>query len=209
MKMRTATAASVFALVLGAGGAAFACDGDTILLEDHFDTNSPVWSTTGEVNYTDGHIEMKIKPGVADKIFANPLYQDIDMCADMQVSAGSNMSSIYVGLAFWATDKDNLYTFQISPSGNAGVYRLKDGKWTTIVNDVKIDAVKGGRDKVNSLRVTTTGKDAVAYVNDAKVADFTGEPPEAGQHVGFVAQASDQSSATFQFDDVLVTAPMP
>jgi hypothetical protein len=207
--MRTALAASVVALVFGIGGAALACDGDTILLQDHFDTNSPVWSTTGSVEYTDGYIEMKIKPGVADKIFASPIYQDIDMCADMQVTAGSNMGSIYVGLAFWATDKDNLYTFQISPGGVAGVYRLKDGKWSTIVDDAKLDSIKTGRDKVNSLRVTTNGKDAVAYVNDAKVADFKGEPPEPGQHVGFVAQASDQSAATFQFDDVLVTAPMP
>jgi hypothetical protein len=207
--MRAAVIASAIALVFGAAGAARACDGDTILLQDHFDTNSPVWSTTGDVNYTDGYIEMKVAAKAADKIFANPLYQDIDMCADMQVTAGSNMSSIYVGLAFWATDKDNLYTFQVSPTGVAGVYRLKDGEWSTIVDDVKSDAVKSGRDKVNSLRVTTTGKDGVVYVNDTKIADFKGEPPEGGQHVGFVAQASDQSSATFQFDDVLVTAPMP
>jgi hypothetical protein len=208
--MRAAQVAlSALALVLGAGGAALACDGDTILLEDHFDTNSPVWSTTGAVTYTGGLIEMKVKAGAADKIFASPLYQDVDMCADMEVTAGSNMSSIYVGVAFWATDKDNLYTFQVSPSGVAGVYRLKDGEWSTVVEDVKIDAIKSGRDKVNSLRVTTSGKDGVAYVNDSKVADFNGEPPENGQHVGFVAQASDQSSATFHFDDVLVTAPMP
>jgi hypothetical protein len=207
--MRAAVVASAVALVMVTGGAALACDGDTILLEDHFDTNSPVWSTTGDVNYTDGYIEMKIKAGASDKIFASPIYQDIDMCADMEVTAGSNMSSIYVGVAFWATDKDNLYTFQISPAGVAGVYRLKGGEWSTIVDDVKIEAVKSGRDKVNTLRVTTNGKDGVAYVNDAKVADFTGEPPSEGQHVGFVAQASDQSSATFHFDDVIVTAPVP
>jgi hypothetical protein len=207
--MRSVSILAAAGLLAIAGGSAAACDGDTVLLEDHFDTNSPVWSTTGDVSYTDGYIELKTKAGMADKIFASPTYVDIDMCADMEVTAGSNMQSIYVGVAFWAADRDNLYTFQVSPSGVAGVFRLKDGEWSTIVADTKSSAIKGGRDKVNTLRVTTNGKDGVAYVNDQKIADFTGEPPEAGQHVGFVAQASDQSSATFHFDDVLMTAPMP
>jgi hypothetical protein len=208
--MRSAVAFSAFALLLAAGRAASACDGGSVvLLADKFDVNSPVWSTTGAVTYANGLIELKTKSGAADKIFANPYYEDIDMCADMSVVAGSNLPSIYVGLAFWAEDKDNLYTFQISPSGVAGVYRLKDGEWSTVVEDVKSAAIHQGRDKSNALRVTTNGKDAVAYVNGEKIADFTGEPPSPGQHVGFVAQASDQSSATFHFDDVDMTAPEP
>ncbi|HVY20857.1 MAG TPA: hypothetical protein VHA70_12385 [Bauldia sp.] len=207
--MRVAIAAGLLTLGLGAGGALACEDGSITLLADKFDVNSPVWSTTGAVTYTQGLIEMKVKAGVADKIFASPLYQDVDMCADMAVTAGSNMPSIYLGLAFWAEDKDNLYTFQISPSGVAGVYRLKDGKWSTIVDDVKSEAVHQGRDKDNTLRIVTNGKDAVAYVNGEKVADFSGEPPTPGQHIGFVAQASDQSTATFHFDNVDVTAPEP
>ncbi len=205
--MRSAVAASALTLLLTAGGAASACEGNVVLLEDHFDANSHVWSTTGTVTYKDGLIEMKVKSGVADKIFANPLYKDVDICADMAVTAGSNLPGIYTGIAFWATDKDNLYTFQISPSGVAGVFRLKDGKWSTIVEDTKSDAIKDGRDKVNTLRVTTEGEDATVYVNDEQIADFKGEPPEGGQVVGFVAQAADQSSATFEFDDFKVTSP--
>ncbi|MEJ0013359.1 MAG: hypothetical protein WDM94_12200 [Bauldia sp.] len=194
-------------LLLAAAGAASACEGKTILLEDHFDEKSSVWSTTGAVTYTDGLIEMKVKPGKADKIFANPFYKDVDICADMAVTAGSNLPGIYLGIAFWATDKDNLYTFQISPSGVAGVFRLKDGEWSTIVEDTKSDAIKQGRDKVNTLRVTTEGEDGTIYVNDEKITDFKGEPPAEGQLVGFVAQAADQSSATFEFDDFQMTSP--
>ena len=205
--MRSAVAASALILLLTAAGAASACEGDVVLLEDHFDANSHVWSTTGTVTYKDGVIEMKVKSGIADKIFASPLYKDVDICAEMEVTAGSNLPGIYVGVAFWATDKDNLYTFQISPSGVAGVFRLKGGKWSTIVEDTKSDAIKDGRDEINTLRVTTEGEDATVFVNDEKIADFKGEPPDGGQNVGFVAQASDQSSATFQFDDFKMTSP--
>jgi hypothetical protein len=62
---------------------------------------------------------------------------------------------------------------------------------------------------MNTLRVVTNGKDGVGYVNDEKVVEFSGEPPSPGQHVGFVAQASDQSTATFHFDNVDMTAPEP
>jgi hypothetical protein len=205
--MRFAAMGTALTLFVIAAGSAAACEGDVILLEDHFDSNSHVWSTTGSVTYTDGLIEMKVKSGVADKIFANPVYHDVDICADMAVTAGSNLPGIYVGIAFWATDKDNLYTFQISPSGVAGVFRLKEGKWSTVVEDTKSDAIKDGRDQVNSLRVTTEGDDATVFVNDEKIADFKGDAPESGQQVGFVAQASDQSSATFQFDDFEMTSP--
>lgn len=205
--MRSVVAASAFGLLAIAASSALACEGDVILLEDHFESNSHVWSTTGAVTYEDGLIEMKVKSGIADKILANPIYKDIDACADMQVTAGSNLPGIYVGLAFWATDRDNLYTFQVSPSGVAGVFRLKAGKWSTIVEDTKSDAIKDGRDRVNTLRVTTEGDDATVYVNDEKIADFKGEAPEGGQNVGFVAQASDQSSATFQFDNFKMTSP--
>jgi hypothetical protein len=205
--MRFGVVASALALLIVAAPAASACEGAVVLLEDHFAKNSPVWSTTGTVDYVDGKIELKAKAGVADKIFASPIYQEVDACADMAVIAGSNLASIYIGLAFWAVDSDNLYTFQVSPSGVAGVYRLKEGKWETVLADKDSASVHQGRDAVNTLRVVTAGKQATFYVNGDEIGEATGEPPKPGQLVGFVAQASDQSSATFQFDDMSVTAP--
>ena len=61
---------------------------------------------------------------------------------------------------------------------------------------------------MNTLRVVTAGKTATFYINGEQFGEaFTGEPPAAGQIVGFVAQASSQSSATFRFDDANATVP--
>ena len=105
-------------------------------------------------------------------------------------------------------DSDNLYTFQVSPAGVAGVYRLKGGEWETVLADKESASIHKGRDAVNTLRVVTVGKQATFYVNGEQFGEpSTGEPPKPGQLIGFVAQASDQSSATVQFDDMSVTAP--
>lgn len=206
--MRWAVGASACALLLAASQAAVACEGKVVLLEDHFESLSPLWTSTGQMGVTDGKLELKTKSSKSDKVFASPLYQDVDLCADMALIAGSNLPSIYLGLGFWATDAKNLYTFQISPSGTAGVYRLKDDTWETVVNDADSTAIHKGRDEVNSLRVVTVGKTATFYINGEQFGEpFTGEPPAAGQLVGFVAQASSQSSATFRFDDANATVP--
>lgn len=205
--MRISIALAALALTAAASPAALACEGTVVLLEDHFAKSSPVWSTTGAFKYVDGKLETKTKPGYAEKIFANPIYQDVDICADVSVIAGSNLPSIYAGLAFWATDTDNLYTFQITPGGQAGVYRLNDGKWETVLDDKEVDSIRKGRDAVNTLRVVTVGGKATLYVNGDEVGDVSGDLPSPGQHIGFVVQASSQSSATFRMDDVTVTAP--
>jgi hypothetical protein len=207
MLMRFAVGASVGVFLLAATGAACACEGSVVLLEDHFSTNASIWESSSSTTLADGKLELKTKAGKADKVIGSPLYKDVDLCADMAVVAGSNLSTVYVGLGFWMTDYQNLYTFQITPEGFAGVYRLNKDKWETTLEDKASDSIKKGRDAVNTLRVVTDGNNATLYINGDQFGEITGEPPEEGQHVGFVVEASSQSSSTFQFDDMNVTVP--
>jgi hypothetical protein len=208
--MRLAFGVTVAAFVLASGQAMAACDGKVIVLQDHFDSLSKVWSwsDTGTVSVEDGKLEVKTKSGKSDKVFASPHYKDIDLCADMEVTSGSNLSSIYYGIGFWATDNSNLYTFQVSPTGNVGVFRLADDEWSTVVDEKTMDEIHQGRDAVNSLRVVTEGDKARFYVNGTQFGEtYVGNPPSDGQLVGFVVQASDQSSATFHFDEANAVIP--
>lgn len=205
--MRFVVGASVTALFLAAAGAAYACEGSVVLLEDHFANQSSIWDSTSPTTLVDGKLELKTKAGKADKIIGSPIYKDVDLCADMAVVAGSNLSTVYVGLGFWMTDYQNLYTFQITPEGFGGVYRLNKDKWETTLEDKASDSIKKGRDAVNTLRVVTDGNNATLYINGDEFAEITGEPPEEGQKVGFVVEASSQSTATFRFDDMNVTVP--
>jgi len=205
--MRALVAAGAFALLLAGSPVAFACEGSVGLLNDTFDALSPIWSATTDISVDDGKLEINTRPDKSEKITADPKFGDIDACADVIVVKASDLAAAYVGIGFWMTDNANLYTFQITLDGYAGVYRLSHDKWDTLIKDKQSSSIVTGIGSVNTIRVVTVGNQATFYINGDKFDTLTGTPPDDGQHVGFVVEGPEKESATFKFDDMNVTYP--
>lgn len=129
---------------------------------------------------------------------------DVDACATFAMPATTaDASRSYAGLLFWVTDKDNFYQAVISPNGMFTVARKVAGRivQTPPVNWTQSAAVKTGPNAKNILRVTAAGQNVVLHINDAEVARFRGQPPEAASHAGIVASSAPFAVDTWRVSD--------
>lgn len=206
--MRGYIAMGALALAMTASTAVMACEGSIVLLRDSFgDSVSSLWTGTTDIGTTDGALQFTARVDKSEKIIADPLYHDVDVCADMIVVDTPDLAAAYTGIGFWMTDTKNLYTFQLTPDGYAGVYRLKDDSWTTLIKDKPSSSIVTGAGSVNTLRVVTVGDQATFYINGDQFDRLTGEPPADGSHIGFVVEGPSGKEATFRFNDIDATFP--
>ena len=205
--MRALVGAGACALFLAVTQVAFACEGQVTLLRDDFDGVSNIWQHTTDLSVDGGKLVVVSRPGKSEKVWAGPLYGDADICSDVKVTEAPDLAAAYVGLGFWMTDNKNLYTFQITVDGYAGVFRLKDDKWQTLIKDKVSDSISKGLDSNNTLRVLTVGNKATFYINGDEFGSLNGTPPKDGSRVGLVVEGSDKDAATFTFDSIDVTYP--
>ena len=205
--MRSVVGAGAFAFLLVVSTAASACEGSVRLLNDSFDGVSPIWDATSKLTEVDGALEITSRPDKSEKIIADPKFNDVDVCADVVLTDSDDLAAAYVGVGFWLENTKNLYTFQITLDGYAGVYRLKDDKWETLIKDKASSSIIDGIDSVNTVRVVTVGNKATFYINGEKFGSVVGSPPEGGSHVGFVVEGPAKKEATFRFNDIDVTYP--
>ncbi len=205
--MRGVVGAGVCAVLLAASSAAWACEGSVGLLNDSFDSLSSIWDGTTKMDVADGAMEVTSRPDKSEKIVADPKFNNVDVCADVVLTDSDDLAAAYVGVGFWLEDNKNLYTFQITLDGYAGVYRLKDDKWETLIKDKASSSIINGTDSVNTVRVVTSGNKATFYINGDKFGSLVGSPPDGGSHVGFVVEGPAKKEATFRFNDIDVTYP--
>ncbi len=206
--MRGLIAIGALALAVTSSQAVLACEGSAVLLRDTFgDHISKMWTATTDIGTFDGALQFEARVNKSEKVIAEPYYFDADICADMIVVDTPDLAAAYVGIGFWMTDTKNLYTFQLTPDGYAGVYKLKDDSWTTVIKDKPSSSIVTGTGSVNTLRVVTVGDKATLYINGDEFDSITGDPPSSGQHVGFVVEGPSGKTATFRFNDIDVTYP--
>ena len=111
------------------------------------------------------------------------------------------------GLIFWYEDVNNFYAFELAPNGRAAVFRRQRGKWLAQVKWADVTSANSGDGAINELRVTTTGKNAVVYVNGTQFSKIEGDPPDKGQQIGLFAASPEQGAASFGFEGLRVTKP--
>jgi hypothetical protein len=205
--MRGVVAGGALALVV-AVTPALACEGNVVLLHGTFGEKvSSIWQSTTDVGTVGGALQFDARVDKAEKLIAGPLYTDVDVCADVIVVDTPDLAAAYAGIGFWMTDTRNLYTFQLTPDGYAGVYRLKDDSWTTVIKDKPSSAIASGTGAVNTLRVVAVGDKADLYINGELFDSIEGEAPSGGSHIGFVVEGPSGKVATFRFNDIDATYP--
>ncbi|MBN9022059.1 MAG: hypothetical protein J0H08_08190 [Rhizobiales bacterium] len=207
--MRFRSVAVAVALWLGASGAAFACQGATILFQDSFERLQPTWGPESDAfRVVDGQVEVT-PPADSYYWVANSanLYDDIDMCVTMTTAASGDPVEAKAGLIFWYADVNNFYVFELAPNGMASVWRRQRGKWLEQVAWREAEGANKGDGAINELRVTTVGNDATFYINGKQFEQLDGSAPENGQQVGLFAASPPASAARFAFDNLKLTKP--
>ncbi len=137
------------------------------------------------------------------------LYDNIDLCADVTTVTGVDPLDAKAGLVFWYVDVNNFYVFEIAPNGKASVWRRQRGKWLPQVNWESAEGANPGDGATNQLQVTTDGSQATFSVNGTVFKTLTGSPPDNGQEIGILVVSPAKGAATFTFDNLKVTRPVP
>ncbi len=107
------------------------------------------------------------------------------------------------GLVFRLQDKDNFYAFMIVGNGEWVVLRCVNDDCTTPVYFTANDAIKGGLNTINTIKVVATGSHFVFFVNGVTVGDLVDTTFSFGK-VGFIAGGTTIDCA---FTDLVITRP--
>jgi hypothetical protein len=203
MSLRLVTGALLAIAV--ASSPALACKGPNVIFADNFAEADPGWGTNDSLVIGSGHAQLKSQPGgVAGSFYSGSFFEDADICIDVAAPAAKNPAEVNAGLVFWADDWDNFYMFQITPGGQASIYRSQKGKSMFPVSWRKAD-VKTGANAANTLRLVLKGTSATAYINDKQFAAFKGMPPKDGSLIGMFGASENGAVNVWTFSNLKVT----
>ncbi len=208
----SAAAVATGILVSGlATGAAFACEGGKVLMEDNFNKLNRAWGVAidPKLERIDGEgLSTDYPPGTVKRAISQwGFFDNAVVCAAYKVSykctdADRCETQPYIGLIVWGKDLENYYAFEVAPLvGIYSVQRLQNNKWLTPVN---WSALPGNRkfaagDKVE-LSAVMKGNQVTFKVNDRPVVEFEAMAPEGGSLVGFELAAAQTGNAKTQLN---------
>lgn len=193
-------------LVAGSGWRASACEGTNVLFEDKFADDAGGWAINRDVEVKDGNFVFKLAPdAMQSDLNVTHTVKDADICSETVWPEGNPMA-LGAGLLFWGEDGKNYLQFGILNNGKYWIARRQDGKWHTIVENVESSAINTAAGATNKLRVKASGNSASFFVNDTKLRDLRGQPPNNGWFFGLSGDNFDkQKDARVVFKSVKVT----
>lgn len=192
---------------------AYACKGGKVQFADDFRDVDPAWNIEAAPDryaISGGKLaispDAKITPlGNWTNLYTGSFFGDADICVTITFPTEAGAEDASGGIAFWATDINNLYKFGISPAGTASIIRWQNGKVLMVASWRKTDALKTTPGATNTIRVTLNGSSAATYINDKPFVTIKGQPPEGGSEIGLSASAGQRASFPFLFSDLKVT----
>lgn len=197
---RWIAAAAALALLIGAGGAAEACQstGAPTLVED-FKNPDIGWGKPDTIaSYSqEGLVIRPPGGGSAWRWNRNFTMGRADFCIEAvnptPLPSPANAETVGdVGIWFWGTDAQNFYTATISLDGTAAVDRLVNGIWQSVVAPRRSPAVRTAAGATNEIELVTSGNSAAFFVNGSRVGDFQGQSPPGGGAPGIYAESGPQ-----------------
>ena len=129
------------------------------------------------------------------------------MCANLRWPTNNAVQPNEIasgGVAFWGTNYSNFYEASLYRDGTYDVYRLHNDDWYVIRKRTKHDKIKLSPDAANQLKVLIVNNKATLYINDEKIVEFWGQPPERGGAVGLFAQSDKERQMEWRFTDIVV-----
>jgi hypothetical protein len=188
---------AALALLLGTSGAALACQGrGTPMLDEDFKNPDIGWGKPDTIaSYTpQGLVLRPPVNGSAWRWNRNFGLARADLCVEAVNPAplpnpANAENTGDVGLWFWGQDAQNFFTATISLDGTAGVDRLVNGIWQSVVAPVPSPAIRTAAGAVNEVELVVSGNSGTFFVNGSRIADFHGQAPQGGGAPGIYAES--------------------
>jgi hypothetical protein len=177
MRTRACAAAAVSICLLA--GAAWGCEGKTVIFEDDFRDDLGGWDPAPVMKIDNGSMILRLPHNRGAQAELNVAFlapADMDLCADVVFPTEAPEAGPVAGLVFWATDYSNLYVAQVTMKGWAALFMRNDGKWWKLW-DQEVAHIRQGPGASNRLRVRAKGSVVSVYVNGQKVRDSRAQPP--------------------------------
>ena len=207
MRYRVCSAAVLMATLMI--GAAWGCEGKTLIFEDKFQDDLGGWDKEPAMKIEDG--SMVLRPtgsnGSLSELNTAFLATDVDVCAEVVLPREFPETGPTAGLLFWAVDYSNMYLSVVSLKGQAFLYRRSNQKWFKIW-DQEAPRAKQGPGASNLLRVVAKGNLVTVFVNGEKVREVRVQAPSGETRFGtYVERDKPVEGQTFAFKNFKVTRP--
>ncbi len=178
-----------------------------IIYSDDFAQLDPGWGEEAADLTAKGNVfSLKVEPGYLRRaIYEGVVVDDIDATVKVTVGDKDAASVCSAGIIFWANDNQDYYTFDLNEAGQIRVaHRLKD-RWLYPVSlQAPRAPAKFKPDAPNDLRVVTSGRKAMVYLNGAPVGTVTSAAPFQRPWKFGLAIESDKAPAVGEFRSLLV-----
>jgi len=191
-------------LVMAAGAAAAECNPDNALFEDNFEFMDVSWGEPDESFFVEDEA-LKVK-GWREQVNFTTQNEGANVCVDATVVDASKPANSPMGLIFWWQDWDNFYYVWFWPDGGLEVRRVLKAKSTTVFTTETL-ALKKGVGVTNHVELQLKPRDATIIINGTKVQRFKGIQPKDGGVIGVTATSPQDATATFAFDNFIVSLP--
>jgi len=180
------------------------------LFFDDFSETKSGWDrfagAIGTTDYKDKTYQISINEPNTD-LFANPYQLFKDTIIEVKAAKVGGPVNNSFGVICRFQDEKNFYSAQISSDGYAGIFRMKDGVYRLIGQDVMIPvpSILGGS-AVNTIHFECIGRSLALAVNGTPVDAREDKSFENGD-VGLIAGAFEEAGVVIAFDDLSVTLP--
>ncbi|MBW3598986.1 MAG: DUF1080 domain-containing protein [Planctomycetes bacterium] len=140
-------------------------------------------------------------------LYQSFVFDDADISLKVRLPQATPNKSVAAGLAFWARDYSDFYTFEILENGNYRVGHLVGGRWLFPVPVRRCEPLNADLSQWSELRVVTLGRHATFYVNGQKLVSLVGDPPSGGGTIGpYLETWADAGAAEYASLKVVVPA---
>ena len=181
-----------------------------ILYSDDFSDARSGWdrlqASSGMSDYKKDTYQILVNEPNVD-LFANPRLSLKDVIVEVSATRIAGPDQNNFGVICRYRDEKNFYAAQISSSGYAGIFRMKDGQYKLLglKEMLPVPAILGGN-ATNRIRFECVGPTLLLIVNDAPVDIREDGSFEIGD-VGLIAGTYDQPGVHIAFDDFTVSQP--
>jgi len=198
-------------LYLAGAERSFACQGDTVLLNEDFSFADASWGDqSNSFAIKDGSAIIKADRQRGYKALDNSfLFEDADICLTVTALEIAKPVESAAGLVFWAQDYKNAYVLLLATNGYFKIGRLANGAWVNPPLDwTQSDAIVQGINKPNTLRLTIKGQSLTVEINGKPGAKLQAQSPGAPSLIGLYGESSERLDV-WQFNNLKVTSVPP
>jgi hypothetical protein len=172
--------------------------------EDTFQNFDPSWGQAdAAASVNNGKFVVSPSPGYVRIVLSqSDFYGDGSLCVQAAISEASSIDGTQALVAFWAVNNANTYLLTLGSDGKQGFFkvdRLSNNRWLTPIHWQTDPVIKFQLGDVNDVEVQMAGRTATILINDKKLGQFNGSPPDGGGLIGIGASASAGVTAKVSF----------